>query len=264
MLNKLVLLITNPKRFFTEFYKFFEKRFNNLIKVYNSDILVLGGYLTRKKKNVKKQIYAHSMDYDVYLSLKNKPEIKKTPYAVFLEDNMTEDSDYPILGILPPVRENQYFPVLIKFLKKFELQTGLKVKFAIHPKSYKDFSNLLKDFDYYKGNTAEIVKNSSLVFLHSSTSLSYAVLFKKPVIFLTSNELKKSYIGDRIVNFSRAAGGKILNMNDNSNNNLDLKNLLNFDKDKYQEYKDKYLKFPNSPDIPLWEIFVKSLKDYIN
>ena len=123
---------------------------------------------------------------------------------------------------------------------------------------------LLKDFDYYKCNTAEIVKNSSLVFLHSSTSLSYAVLFKKPVIFLTSNELKKSYIGDRIVNFSRAVGGKILNMNDNSNNNLDLKNLLNFDKDKYQEYKDKYLKFPNSPDIPLWEIFVKSLKDYIN
>jgi len=166
-----------------------------------------------------------------------------------------------ILKRIPLIGPNKYEPELDSV---FELQTGLKVKFAIHPKSYKDFSNLLKDFDYYKGNTAEIVKNSSLVFLHSSTSLSYAVLFKKPVIFLTSNELKKSYIGDRIVNFSRAAGGKILNMNDNSNNNLDLKNLLNFDKDKYQEYKDKYLKFPNSPDIPLWEIFVKSLKDYIN
>ena len=38
----------------------------------------------------------------------------------------------------------------------------------------------------------ELVKNSSMVWLHTSTSISYAILFKKPSIFLTSYNLKKS------------------------------------------------------------------------
>ena len=38
---------------------------------------------------------------------------------------------------------------LTLFLKKFELETGLKVKFAIHPKSSKDFSNLLIKLSKY-------------------------------------------------------------------------------------------------------------------
>ena len=203
------------------------------------------------------------MDYDIYLKLKNEPEIKEKPYAVFLEDNMTDDPDYSILNLLPPINENEYFPILINFFKKFEIQTGLKVKFAIHPKSFKNFSNLIKDFEYYKDNTAQIVKNSSLVFLHASTSLSYAVLFNKPAVFLTSNKLKKSWIGDRIVNFSSSVDGEIINMDEDLKNNLTLKNLMKYDKKKYKQYIDNYIKFPNSPDLPLWEIFSKNIKNRI-
>ena len=261
LLDKLFLLVKNPKRFFIEFYNFIEKIFNNFIKVYHPDVLVVGGSLTSKKSKIQNQIYAHSMDYDVYLRLKDEPETKKTPYAVFLEDNMTEDLDYSVLNLLPPVNENEYFPILINFFKKFQLETGLKVKFAIHPKSFKNFSNLLKDFEYYKGNTAEIVKNSSLVFLHASTSLSYAVLFNKPAVFLTSNNLIKSWFGDRITNFSKSVDGKIINMDEDLENNIILKDLTKFNKIKYQQYKDNYLKFPNSPDIPLWEIFSKNICD---
>ena len=155
-----------------------------------------------------------------------------------------------------------YIKKRLNQLKKFELETGLKVKFAKHPKSFKDFSNLLKDFECYKANTAEIVKNSSLVFLHSSTAVSYAVLFSKPTVFLTSNELEKSWIGSKIVNFSKALNGKIINMNNSLDCNSDMKNLFNFDKHKYQEYKDMYKKFPNTPDVPLWEIFTKYIKKF--
>ena len=190
LLDKLFLLIKSPKRFFIEFYKFLYKFFYNLTKTYETNVLVVGGLSNLKKSKIQNKIYAHSMDYDIYLKLKNEPEIKEKPYAVFLEDNMTDDPDYSILNLLPPINENEYFPILINFFKKFEIQTGLKVKFAIHPKSFKNFSNLIKDFEYYKDNTAQIVKNSSLVFLHASTSLSYAVLFNKPDVFLTSNKLK--------------------------------------------------------------------------
>ena len=37
-----------------------------------------------------------------------------------------------------------------------------------------------------------------------------------------------------------------------------------FDKFKYQEYVDRYLKVPNSPDIPLWEIFTENIKKIYN
>ena len=44
-------------------------------------------------------------------------------------------------------------------------------------------------------------------------------------------------------------------MSNNLNKKLDLQSLLKIDKDKYKNYQGQYLKVPNSPDSPLWEIF---------
>ena len=41
---------------------------------------------------------------------------------------------------------------------------------------------------------------------------------------------------------------------------LDLQSLLEINEDKYKNYLEQYLKVPNSPDIPLWEIFTKYIK----
>ena len=119
---------------------------------------------------------------------------------------------------------------MFQFFKTFEKKTGLKIKFAAHPKSLK--KNVAKyslDLDYSIGNTEELVKNSSLVLLHSSTSISYAILFKKPIIFLTSNELMKSWIGPRIDNFSKVLNGILVNMSVDTNERLNLQSLLKID-----------------------------------
>ena len=174
---------------------------------------------------------------------------------------MTQDSDYSIWNVLPPVNESQYFPTLIKFLKKFEADTGLKVKIAIHPKSSKDFSNLLEDFECHKGNTAEIVKDATLVLLHASTSVSYAILFNKPTLFLTSYELNKSWLGSRIDNLARVINSKLINMTSSINDTFKLDSFLNIDKEKYKNYIDQYLKMPNSLEIPLWDIFTKYISE---
>ena len=49
-------------------------------------------------------------------------------------------------------------------------------------------------------------------------------------------------------------------MDNDLNKPLDLQNLLKIDKSKYKNYLDQYLKVPNSPDIPLWEIFSDFIK----
>ena len=106
----------------------------------------------------------------------------------------------------------------------------------------------------------ELVKNSSVVWLHTSTSISYAILFKKPSIFLTSYNLKKSWIGPMINNLAKVVNGQIINMDNDLNKPLDLQNLLKIDESKYKNYLDQYLKVPNSPDVPLWEIFTNYIK----
>ena len=113
---------------------------------------------------------------------------------------------------------------------------------------------------YQIGNTAELVRDSNVVLLHQSTSFSFAVLFNKPTVFLTSNKLKNSWIGPRIDNLAKILNGKVINMNNDLNKPLDLQNLLKIDENKYKNYLDQYLKVPNSPDIPLWEIFTDFIK----
>ena len=50
-------------------------------------------------------------------------------------------------------------------------------------------------------------------------------------------------------------------MDNDLNKPLNLQNLLKIDEGRYKNYLDQYLKVPNSPDVPLWEIFTDHLKN---
>ena len=258
--KKLFYLFLKPRQFIYTMVKILKEKYYSLRKN-NPDITIVGSLAAKKKSKAKITVNAHSMDYDIYLDIKNKPINNENPYAVFLDGDLVTHPDILYLRLKALVNEFQYYPVLIKFLKKFEIETGLQIKFAVHPKSRnKNLPNLLKDIDYSIGNTAELVKNSSAVLLHSTTALSYAILFKKPAIFLTSNQLKKSYRGTRIDTFAKVVNGQIINMDNELTTPLDLQNLLKIDESKYKNYLDQYLKVPNSPDVPLWEIFTNYIK----
>ena len=62
---------------------------------------------------------------------------------------------------------------------------------------------------------------------------------KKPIIFLTSHEINRSWMGSRIVNLSKILNSRLLNI-DNKDYNLSKENLL-ICKKSYQNYKNKYL-----------------------
>ena len=54
-----------------------------------------------------------------------------------------------------------------------------------------------------KGNTSKLVSKSNLVIAHDTMSVNYAVLWSKPLIFLTTDQLEKSNYSDSINNYSR-------------------------------------------------------------
>jgi len=256
ILSKIIKSIYKPSKIF----KFIKTQYLSSKINFSSDILVLGGLVAPRKKKFKNILNAHSMEYDIYLDLKNKPEKKTNPYAVFLDADLTSHLDYSMLNLTPPTTEDQYYPILLNFFKKFEIKTGFKIKFAVHPKSCnKNLNNLLKGIDYSYGNTAELIKNSKAILLHSSTALSYAVLFNKPAIFLTSNQLSKSWLGVNIEAFAKSVNGSIINIDNNLDKELSSERLLTIDTNKYKSYLDHYLKFPNTKDVLLWKI----IEDYI-
>ena len=111
--------------------------------------------------------------------------------------------------------------------------------------------------------TSELVKNSKIVLLHTSTALSFDVLYKKPIAFLTSNEIMKSYDDFRIHSFSLSMNSLMFNIDDKNNYSRIPHNNKIFcvNEKKYQEYKDNYIKFPGTADKNLWDIFLDNIVD---
>mgnify|MGYP001371393956 CR=1 FL=1 len=113
-----------------------------------------------------------------------------------------------------------------------------------------------------KEKTIELVRNADIVLAHTSTSISYAILYEKPIIFLTSNEIRLSYDDFRIDSLSRELGSKLYNIDKKKYeidfNNLDDVNKIN--KVKYQNFTNSYIKHPKSENISNWDIFIKYLQ----
>ena len=103
----------------------------------------------------------------------------------------------------PKTTEKKYFPALNKFFDDFEKSTNTKVVIAAHPKSDYENRNCWGSRKFIKYDSLDLVKNSKFVLAHQSTSLSYAVLLKKKIIFLTSNEYIRSYDNFTVHGYSR-------------------------------------------------------------
>ena len=109
----------------------------------------------------------------------------------------------------------------------------------------KNFSNR-KVFHW---QNSKLILNSKIVFTHCSTSRSYAILYNKPLVYLTSDIISKTWFGKEIVENYKLTGSKLINLN-----------KINFSmidpyKEKYREYKDRFLKHPKSKNILFENIF---------
>ena len=262
-IHKLFFLFFKPKILFKKIIDIFRKKKEiNL----SYDYVIIGGETEMenfKVKNAKKVIKGHSFDYDVFLELNNKKSnLNLKPYAVFLDQCLPFHPGAAYRGENHKVTKEKYFPALNDFFTSFENKTGLEVIFAAHPRSRYDlYAEFLYGRKYFINKTPELVKNSKLVLIHTSTSMSYAVLYDKPIIFITTDEYKRSYDDFRINSYSRLMNSLLFNIDDKNNYSKipNSKKIFSFDKDKYKEYKDKYIKYPNSPEKHLWNIFLDNI-----
>ena len=203
----------------------------------------------------------HALDYDLYLDAKKEdiqgPEENKT--AVFLDEYLPFHPDFIRLGVDSYAGPEEYYPLLVKYFDYLEKTYGFQVVIAAHPRSrYENHPDYFEGRSVIRGDTVKVVRSSSVVITHCSTSINFAILFEKPVIFVTSDKLQKTYEGAYIDAMATALGKKSINLNRDID--VDIGGQLMVDRNAYRHYKNAYIKNEESEDLPFWQLFVKYLK----
>ena len=259
MLDKIILVLRNPIVLKNKLQSLLPRKKNNNL---TPKFMIIGGeesyYKYKNLKNIN-IIKAHSFDYDTYLEEEydNKnPQIKNC-YAVFLDSFIPYHPDYLYMNMPPYCSAENYYPDLNNFFNYLESLMNLQIVIAAHPKA--DYSKKNNPYDNRKiffNKTTNLVKHSKMVLTHVSTSTHFAVLYKKPIIFLNSSKYSSRYF-NAINSYSHIFDKEPIEVdNYNEKKELDLK----INQERYTAYKNKYIKISGTPEKKIWEIFISNIE----
>jgi hypothetical protein len=181
---------------------------------------------------------------------------------VFLEEGMVEHPDYHKLNIRPYCTPEKYYNAMNKLFKQIEKDLGVPVIIAANPRE-KKLTELRGYFNGRKvihGDTPKLVRDSMMVIAHSSTSISFPILWKKPLLIVTTKELEKR------LHYNIKALCQFLQIDyvnaDFLNCKYDWMEIARKGICNYDMYKRKLIKKENTPEKNSWDIFVDELIHY--
>jgi len=264
-----ILKSLNPRtlaRFVKNKYAGFLKRIG-YIKPY--DIVFSAGnfgYLTVGiaadiEKQQSKIIAINSHDYDTALENLSEIPMIDGKFCLFLDEYLPLHPDFKLLGI-KSVDADEYYAAINRFFNVIEEKYQLPIVIAAHPKAemYKS-KNPFNGRKVVFGKTSQLTRDCEFVLAHISTSQSFAVLNKKPVLTLTTEAIKKvmpqyDYF---IAHFSVQLKSALVNIDYYSSSDIKINSV---DEQVYDAYLYDYLTSAESERTRTSEIFLKTLKEY--
>lgn len=228
------------------------------IEILRADKVVIGGHSEFiKLRDKKNAILAHNLDYDNFLEIsrncKSKENISKN--LLFLDEDFPYHPDFFRLGISPEL-DIKYFTEMSECLNKLGEILNLKTFIKLHPRANIEKSSKLYNIDIAYEDTAKLVANSDLVIAHCSTSIQLAVLFYKPIILLIPDKLPENSIYKLNINYFRNELG-VPCIRTNEIKKIKEIPLVNFE--KYDKYKEKFIKIKGSEEKYSWEIIINDI-----
>lgn len=209
-----------------------------------------------------KIVWAHALDYDLYLDHEKSPKSveKGKGSVVFLDEYFPFHPDYILMPEADPhLDARAYYAGLNHLFDELDRSLGLSTVIAAHPRSfYNRFPWAFPGREIVKGRTIELVANAQLVVAHSSTSINFAVLYQKPILFITSDALDQTWHGKSIDVTAKELEKKPVNVDHLQNEPWELQ--LPVDPQIYQRYRENYIKITGSPEMYFWEIAGDYLK----
>ena len=195
-------------------------------------------------------------DYESYMKLKNSPDrVVEGPYAVFLDIYFPLHPDLVLMAGWNTAEPALYQKSLRDFFDKLEALLQMPVVVAAHPKATYDHSEM-GNRRVIKYKTNELVRDASLVISHLSTSTSYAVLYDKPVLFVTCTEMAKySKFSFRLEMYARRFGKKVYNIDTEDPARMDRSAIEPLFR---ESYKYTYLTTPSTENLSNREILLEA------
>lgn len=214
-----------------------------------------GANLSHRSVGAKTKIYAHALDYDLFLQFDNeqKRSIDKQ-YAVYIHQAHEYQSD----GTSRAQAED-YYSSLSRCFDKFERDTGLDVVVAAHPRMRTYMVDMLKPRRIEVGATAQLIRDSRLVFEHYSAARHFAILWRRPIVHLITHHFPAEYYL-YVQQLSALLRTPLVNIDALPFERFDIESWLKLDEKAFEQYQERYIKTAGSPRLPVWKIF----SDYIN
>ncbi|MFA4981104.1 MAG: hypothetical protein WC592_01365 [Candidatus Omnitrophota bacterium] len=246
---------------------------NSLLGLPTPDYVLAGGERYSPKRpqpgSATRVIWAHSLDYDKYLEycLSDRIPLIDGGYAVFLDEYFPLHPDYNIKGGMhknpfSEDRQGEYYTGMNRFFSYLENRIGIPIAIAAHPKSkYEDMPGVFGERKMFKGKTIELVSRARYVIAHVSTSVNFAVLFRKPIVFVTMNAMESTPYGPLISNFASQFNERVVNI-DLDPAGWPAKEPVIVAEGPYKEYVRRFIKTDGSPQLPFWQIVGDRLKAY--
>ncbi len=208
----------------------------------------------RKLSKKTKIIETHCLNYDNYLNLKSKPEdLKYKDSIVYLDQDYEGNYTYALEDETHPTNKDDHWKSLNNLFDKLSIQFNKKIIIAAHPRRDRK-AGINTPHQVIFDETANLIRNAFLIIGHDSISLEYAIMFNKPVMFITTNQIQKDKQSLWIKKFADEFGKEPVNI-DNPVNLNDNK-ILSFDKNIYNRYLERYIKTPNSYNGNFWNNFI--------
>lgn len=261
----------NKVRYFSKLKNIsFKKIFDKLILtvppwtcgVSHADLVFSGGDKSRFTSPIigssTRVVEIHVNDYDTFLE--NPPGNSfDEKYAVFIDQNLALNTDPFYTKTARVVTVRNYFSSMTKFFDELEKNLGMPVKIAVHPRAeYDSMPGVFGGRELLQGETARLVKDSSLVIAHYSYAVNFAVLYKKSLIFITTNELKASFRQAATEAISSHFRKRPVNID--CDNKIDWKYEMLVDMKIYDQYIHDFIKKPGTPKRLFWQVVGEQAK----
>ena len=207
-----------------------------------------------EKSKIKKFLYKKKLLYSKNIELVNsrthdiffekKIDTSKEDQITYLDFNLNHEIQLSLRGNLSEEHINRYYNNIIKFLKDISKIFEKKIVVCIHPRDNLEVKKkIFKDFRVLQNVTSENITKSFLVVFFESSAIIDAILTKKRIITLVSNDLDENMLNGSNIYRDRLGITQIHLENYKNIEKIKLTEELN---DNIKNY-DKYIKDNISP-----------------
>lgn len=194
----------------------------------------------------------NSCDYQQYLTSRKTLSSIPEDSIVFIDQNLPFHPDNKVEGLF--IDANSYFAAMNYLFDAIEQKYNKKIVIAAHPSCYDNYvsGGYFNGRMVVQGSTLEAVSKAWAVIAHNSTAISFPIIFKKPLILVTTEDMHS--VRKHTCAFC-ALYSKLLNcVYVKSENEISLPDMLSVDESAYNTFKYQYLTNPASEGVSNGEI----------